>query len=401
MTRLTLPAARRIALAAQGFGRPRPATGVTMRQVQRVIDTLGVIQIDSVNVLARSHYLPFFSRLGPYDIALLDRARDRAPRRLVEYWVHEASLISPSTWPLLDVRMSRARQESWGGMQRVAREHPELVTAVLDQVRHHGPRTARQIDAALAHDAARDRSNWGWNWSLVKLAAEHLFWSGELSSAGRNESFERRYAVPERVLPEHLRSVARDPASRPDHASALVELVELSARALGVATSACLRDYCRLRGAQADPAIETLVRRGVLEPVSVAGWRAPAYLHAAARRPRRVDATALLSPFDSLVWFRPRTEALFAMRYRLEIYTPAERRVHGYYVLPFLLGEHLVARVDLKTDRQAGLLRVRRLTWEPGRGGPADRAALDGELDAISRWLGVAAPAVTPPPGDT
>ena len=207
---LSTRAARRVALAAQGFARPRPASPGT-RDLQRVVDTVGVVQIDSVNVLCRSHYLPFFSRLGPYDRGLLDRARDVAPRRVVEYWAHEASLVPPSTWPLLDFRMRRAHADSWGGMRRVAQDHPELVDAVLAEVGRRGPMTSRQIESALAHDLPRQRDEWGWNWSLVKMAIEHLFWAGEVSSAGRTSQFERRYALPARVLPPALRSVAGDP----------------------------------------------------------------------------------------------------------------------------------------------------------------------------------------------
>lgn len=389
--RLSTVAARRIALAAQGFGVARPQPwSATSRQVQRVIDTVGIVQIDSVNVVSRSHYLPFFSRLGPHDSALVDRARDAAPRRLVEYWAHEASLIPPSTWPLLDFRMRRAHDESWGGMQSVKREHPELVDAVLAEVRARGPLTSRQVEEALAHDLPRDREQWGWNWSLVKSALEHLFWAGEVSSAGRTTQFERRYAVPARVLPPHLRELAESPDARLGDEEAFVELIRIAARAHGVGTEQCLRDYFRLKPHQAAPAIATLVSSGELEPVMIDGWKRPAYLHRDARRPRRISARALLSPFDSLVWQRDRTSALFGFDYRLEIYVPEEKRVHGYYVLPFLLGEDLVARVDLKADRAGGRLLARRVTWEPGRGGVDDARELREELAVMADWLGLA-----------
>ncbi|MFC7491635.1 MULTISPECIES: winged helix-turn-helix domain-containing protein [unclassified Knoellia] len=389
--RLSTVAARRIALAAQGFGGSRPAPWTaTSRQVQRVIDTLGIIQIDSVNVVSRSHYLPFFSRLGPHDSGLVDRARDRAPRRLVEYWAHEASLIPPATWPLLDFRMRRAHDESWGGMQSVKRDHPELVEAVLAEVRARGPLTSRQLEAALAHDLPRERDQWGWNWSVVKSALEQLFWAGEISSAGRTSQFERRYAVPSRVLPPHLRELAESPAARPPDDEAFVELVRIAARAHGVGTEQCLRDYFRLKPEQARPAIEALVSAGELEPVAIEGWKRPAYLHRDARRPRRISARALLSPFDSLVWQRDRTSALFGFDYRLEIYVPQERRVHGYYVLPFLLGEDLVGRVDLKADRARGRLLARKVTWEPGRGAGDDLHELHEELALMAQWLGLA-----------
>ena len=388
--RLTKAHARRIALAAQGFAEPRPAPGqATMRHLQRVIDRVGVVQIDSVNVLVRSHYLPFFSRLGPYDRSLLERARDRAPRRLVEYWAHEASLIPPQTWPLLDFRMQRALSDAWGGMQRVAREHPELVGAVLDEVVQRGPLTSRQVEAALEHDLPRERDQWGWNWSLVKAALEHLFWSGQISSAGRTTQFERRYAALGRVLPRPVAEVAADPASRPPHDVAFRELMMISARAHGVGTEQCLRDYFRLRPEQARPALESLVAEGALLPATIEGWRRPAYLHPEARRPRGVHAQALLSPFDSLIWQRDRTAALFGFDYRLEIYVPSHLRVHGYYVLPFLYGEHLVARCDLKADRTAGVLRVHAVHWEPDAP-PEAKAALADELEQMAAWLGLA-----------
>ncbi|HYN67121.1 MAG TPA: crosslink repair DNA glycosylase YcaQ family protein [Ornithinibacter sp.] len=383
---LSAPAARRIALAAQGFARPRPLVAGT-RDLQRVVDTVGVVQIDSVNVVVRSHYLPFFSRLGPYDRGLLDRARDVAPRRVVEYWAHEASLVPPSTWPLLDFRMRRARSDAWGGMRRVAQDHPELVAAVLAEVARRGPLTSREVELALAHDLPRQRDDWGWNWSLVKTAIEHLFWAGEVSSAGRTAQFERRYALPSRVLPPALRTQALDVAARPSEDEAFAQLVEIAARAHGVGSEQCLRDYFRLSPEQVRPAIDALVSDGILLPATVQGWHRPAYLHRDARRPRRVTARALLSPFDSLVWQRDRTRAIFGFDFRLEIYVPEAQRVHGYYVLPFLLGEDLVARLDLKSDRAAGVLRVRRCTWEPGRGAADDVRELDEELALLAGWL--------------
>ncbi|MEP6854264.1 MAG: crosslink repair DNA glycosylase YcaQ family protein [Pedococcus sp.] len=387
--RLTRGQARRIALAAQGFLDPRPAPGsATMRHVQRVVDRVQVVQIDSVNVVARSQYLPFFSRLGPYDRTLLDRARDRAPRRLVEYWAHEASLVPPSTWPLLDFRMQRAHADAWGGMRRVAQEHPGLVAAVRAEVVAGGPLTSRQVEAALEHDLRRERDEWGWNWSLVKNALEHLFWAGEISSAGRTTQFERRYASVERVLPRDVAAVAVDPARRPSSEEAYRELVMIAARAHGVGTEQCLRDYFRLKPEQARPALVSLVAEGRLVPATIEGWKRSAYLHPEARRPRRVQAQALLSPFDSLIWQRERTSAIFGFDYRLEIYVPAPERVHGYYVLPFLYGEELVARCDLKADRAAGVLRVQAVHWEPGAPAQA-RPALVDELQLMAQWLGL------------
>jgi len=387
--RLTQAQARRIAIAAQGFVDPQPAPGTaTMRQVQRVIDTVAVIQIDSVNVLIRSQYLPFFSRLGPYDTSLVERARDVAPRRLVEYWAHEASLIPPQTWVLLNFRMKRALSDSWGGMQRVAREHPELVQTVFAEVVSRGPLTSRQLEAALAHDLPRDKSAWGWNWSLVKSALEHLFWSGQISSAGRTSQFERRYAALERVLPKTVAVQSISPSLRPGDQDAFRQLILIAAKAHGVGTEQCLRDYFRLKPEQARPALGDLVASGDLVRVRIDGWRRPAYLYKDARIPRRVHTEALLSPFDSLIWQRDRTLALFNFRYRLEIYVPAGQRIHGYYVLPFLFGDTLVARVDLKADRAANVLRAHSIHWEPGAP-PEARHALERHLASMASWLGL------------
>ena len=389
ITRLTQAQARRIAIVAQGFTDPRPAPGeATMRHLQRVIDRIGIIQIDSVNVVTRSQYLPLFSRLGPYDSALLDRARDVGPRRLVEYWAHEASLIPPQTWRLLNFRMKRALSDSWGGMQRVALEHPELVQAVFAEVTSRGPLTSRQLETALEHDLPRDKTEWGWNWSLVKAAVEHLFWAGQISSAGRTSQFERRYASLERVLPKTIAAQSISPGVRPSDEDAFRQLMMIAAKAHGVGTEQCLRDYFRLKPEQARPALKALVATGELATVSVDGWRRPAYLHKDVRIPRRVHAEALLSPFDSLIWQRDRTLALFDFHYRLEIYVPAHLRVHGYYVLPFLFGDTLVARVDLKADRAADTLRVHAIHWEPGAP-PEAKPALERHLGEMALWLGL------------
>ena len=361
---------------------------------------LAVVQIDSVNVVTRSHYLPFFSRLGPYPTTDLDALRDRAPRRVVEYWAHEASLVEPSTWPLLRHRMARAHLDAWGGMRRVAAEHPQLVDTVEAYVNTHAPATARQIETALAHTEELNREHWGWNWSLVKAALEHLFWAGRITSAGRTSQFERRYASLARVLPADIAAHATSETFRTDatgeplcsaddFADDIVALTRRSAVALGIGTELCLRDYFRLKPSQARAAICALEAAGELEPVRVAGWNKPAWRHVDAIIPRRVDACALLSPFDSLIWQRERTQALWGMRYRLEIYTPAAQRQFGYYVLPFLFGEHLVARVDLKADRAAGALRAHTVTWEPLAPDVRARAgaALRDELDAMATWL--------------
>jgi uncharacterized protein YcaQ len=383
---LSAAQARRVALAAQGFADPLPAGVPDRRAMRRVLARVGLLQIDSVNVLVRSHYLPLFSRLGSYPVSLLDRAAGRAPRGLFEYWAHEASLIPVQVQPLLRWRMARSRDEAWGGMRRIAEDKPEFVRWVFDEVRDRGPLAAGEIE----HDVPRPTQDWGWNWSEVKRALEYLFWSGQVTVAARRR-FERLYDLPERVLPAEVLAVPT-----PGVAEAQCGLVEIAARSLGVATERDLRDYFRLPPAESQAAVAALVEDGRLLPVSVEGWRHPAYLHPQARLPRRVGARALLSPFDSLVWERARTERLFGMRLRLEIYTPKPRRVHGYYVLPFLLGDRLVARVDLKADRKPGVLLVQAAHLEPGQGAGEVAEALAVELARLADWLGLHTVAVRP-----
>lgn len=375
--RLSPAQARRVALAAQGLHRPSQVGPVSPRALAALAARLGAVQIDSVNVLVRAHYLPAFSRLGPYDRAALDRLSHRAPRRLFEYWGHEASLLPVALHPLLRWRMDRARDEAWGGMRRIASEKPDLVRWVLAEVRDRGPLTAGEIE----HDVPRPVGNWGWNWSEAKRALEFLFWAGEVTASSRR-GFERLYDLPERVLPRDVLD-----APTPEPRAAFRELLRRAARAHGIATARCLRDYYRLP-VQAMVALEDLVEEGEVSPVTVQGWRRPAYLHREAKLPRRADGRALLAPFDPLVWERERTEALFGFRYRLEIYVPQGKRVHGYYVLPFLLGDRLVARVDLKADRQGCLLRVQAAWAEPDA--PSETAeALAAELRVMAGWLGL------------
>ncbi len=372
--------ARRIVLAAQGFTDPRPRGVPDRRALNRVLSRIGLIQIDSVNVLSRAQYLPLYSRLGPYPRTLLDRAANKAPRSLVEYWAHEASLVPVTTMPNLRWRMARAHTEAWGGPRRIAVERPDLVKQVLEDVREHGPLTSREID----DDMERSQDyNWGWNWSDVKRALEFLFFAGDITVAGRNSQFERLYDVPERVLP---RDVIETPT--PDPAQAHRELVRVAARAHGVATAQCLKDYFRTAPEPTAQAIAELVESGELLPVQIEDWKRKAYLHAEARLPRRVNARALVSPFDSLVFERTRTEQLFGFRYRIEIYVPAPKRQFGYYVLPFLLGDRLVARVDLKADRPGGVLLVQSAHAEPGA--PYETTEeLAAELVQLAGWLGL------------
>lgn len=380
---LTLAAARRIALAAQLFGGTRAgASGeITMRQVQKVIDRLGQFQIDSINVVARAHLLPLYSRLGVYDTELLERAAHRRPRRLFEYWGHAASMIDVNLQPALRFRMDRAHQESWGGMRRIRTEQPGLVERVRDEVAERGPITARQIE----HDEVRDRSDWGWNWSSVKTAMEYLFWAGEITSARRNTQFERAFDLPEKVLPVQIVQ-----AATPSEADAVLTLIRRSAAALGIATRGCLADYFRLSVAQTQAAIDTLVGTGELIPVTVRGIDKPCYLWHAARRPRTMNARALVSPFDSMVFERNRVKLFFDFDYRIEIYVPEPKRRYGYYVYPFLLGEEIVARVDLKADRSAGVLRVKAAWLEPGQNRDEVAPELQAELELMAGWLGLA-----------
>ncbi|GAB3933214.1 winged helix-turn-helix domain-containing protein [Kribbella albertanoniae] len=370
--------ARRVALAAQGFMDPRPKGVPDARALGRVLGRIGLLQIDSVNVLSRAQYLPLYSRLGPYPRTMLDKASGKAPRRLVEYWAHEASLIPVETFPLMRWRMDRATTEAWGGPRSIAKERPDLVKQVLADVREHGPLTARQID----DDVERSRENWGWNWSDVKRALEFLFFAGEVTVARRNQQFEREYDVPERVLP---RAVLETPTPTLDEAHRA--LVSIAAKAHGVATAQCLKDYFRTSPAPTAQAIAELVEEGELLPVQIDGWKRPAYLHRDARLPRRVNTRALVSPFDSLVFERTRGEVLFDFRYRIEIYVPAEKRIHGYYVLPFLLGDKLVARVDLKADRAAGVLLVQSAHAEP-KAPPETAEELAAELVQLAAGWG-------------
>ena len=371
-----------MAVAAQGFADPKPAGVPDRRALRRVLARTGLFQIDSVNVLVRAHYLPMFSRLGPYPTPLLDRAAYRSPRELFEYWGHEASLLPVALHPVLRWRMAQARDESWGGMQRIAQDDPRLVAAVLDEIRLAGPLSAGEIEKLHGRSPNGRKSGPWWDWSHAKLACEYLFWAGEITTASRR-GFERLYDVPERVLPPQVLA-----APTPPREEAQRHLLRLAARSFGVATEKDLRDYYRLPVADARARLHELVEEGSLVLANVEGWRQPAFVDPSARVPREVRASALIAPFDPLVWERERTERIFGFRYRIEIYVPAPRRVHGYYVLPFLLGDRLVARVDLKADRQSDVLLVQAAHREDDA--PDHTAtALAVELESMAGWLGL------------
>ena len=375
---LSLAEARRIALAAQQFV-PDAAAPRTLRALTQVVRRLGVVQIDSVNVLVRSHYLPIYSRRGGYRTDLLERAAYGEDRTLFEYWGHEASLLPLELYPLFRWRMERARngEGTWGRLRRYAKEHQDLVANAIAEIRERGALGASELTGA-----GRSSGAW-WGWSQGKEILEWLFWIGELTTA-RRRNFERLYDLPERVLPRDIRE-APVPAT-PD---AQRTLMAIAARALGVATLRDLRDYFRLPTQDASERLHELVEEGVIAPVSVEGWKQAAYVSDVAIQPRRVEVSALLSPFDSLIWDRQRTERLFDFHFRLEIYTPVHKRVHGYYVLPFLLGDRLAARVDLKADRQRSRLQVRGSSLEEGQSVARVAGPLRLRLQEMANWLGL------------
>jgi uncharacterized protein YcaQ len=373
---LSAATARRIALSAQGFGRAQPATP-GRSHVRDVARKLGVIQIDSVNVVTRTHYLPGFSRLGDYPREALEAEAWGARRGLFEYWGHEASLLPLEMQPLLRWRMERAKDGAmWTGLSRFGREKADYIDGVLAEIERRGPVTGGDFATG-----PRGAPGW-WSWSDGKRALEWLFWAGLISTKTRN-GFERVYDLTERALPARIVDLPT-----PTEADAQRELVRISARAMGVATAADLRDYFRLPLADARDRIAELVEGGELTPVVVKGWRHPAYLAAGAKTPRKVAGAALLSPFDNLIWTRDRTERLFGVKVRLEIYTPAHKRAHGYYVLPFLEDEAITARVDLKADRKAGTLLVQ-AAWREPDATPETPARLAAELRRMAGWLGL------------
>ena len=364
-----------MALAAQGLAAPRPAGPVTKARLRKLAGHLGVIQIDSVNVVTRTHYLPAFSRLGDYPRAMLeDEAWGKRPS-FFEYWGHEASLLPMALQPLFRWRMERAREgETWSGLARFGRERRDYIDAVLERIEKEGPLTGGDFS-----EGARV-AGW-WNWSNGKRALEWLFWAGLITTRTRR-GFERVYDLTERVIPA---AVLNQPT--PTEEEAHRALIKIAADAMGAATEGDLRDYFRMPVAGFKARLEELVENGELIATRVKGWKQPAFLAPGAKAPRKAEAAALLSPFDNLIWRRERTERVFGARIRLEIYTPAEKRQHGYYVLPFLQGEDITARVDLKSDRKARALLVQAAHLEPGADAAAVASALAAELRHLARWL--------------
>jgi uncharacterized protein len=375
---LSAAEARRLAIAAQGLAarRPkRPGSEDLLAMVQR----LGVVQLDSVNVLARSHYLVGFARVGAYDLGAFDRLSHEAPRSVFEYWGHEASLLPIELQPAFRWRMARAKDDAWGRMRKIAKKR-----ALVDKVLAAIAEAERPVRAGELETRTKPKTQRGWwAWSEAKTVIEWLFWSGQVTSAARKQ-FERHYDLPHRVLPPEILAI--------EHADEVAQrlLIERAARAVGVGTEADLRDYYRFPLADARAAIKALVEDGTLVPATVEGWKKAAYVHRdTPAPPKTVAAQALLSPFDSLIWFRERTHRMWGMQFRLEVYTPAPKRVHGYYVLPFLLGDALVARVDLKADRAGSTLRVLASHEEPGVKAASIVEPLHAELRAMADWMGL------------
>lgn len=382
--RLTAAQARRVAVAAQGFHEPKPTGVVSRAHLKRLIARLQVLQLDSVSVSVRAHYAPVFSRLGPYDRDILDRAAwshsTRSPRLLVEYWAHEAALMAVDDWPLLRWRMREYAHGRWG--TEIVKKNAKLADDIVAAVGELGPATAGQIEAYLESEPRGRKGPW-WDRSDTKWVAEALWSSGVLTTATR-VGFARHYDLTERVLPADV--VDRQVGE----AEAIRELTLRAATALGVATEADLRDYFRLGARQVKPAIADLLAAGDIEQVDVDGWSAPAYLRARQTIPRRDRGTALLCPFDPLIFFRPRVERLFGgFHYRIEIYTPQPKRQFGYYVWPFLLDGDLVGRVDLKADRAAGALQVIGAFTESGRDPVQVAGPLAAQLQSMAGWLGL------------
>ena len=371
--------ARRIALAAQGLDRGRPAKPNDARHFRRALHAVGVLQLDFVNVLVPAHFLILWSRLGGYNRERLEKYLYES-REFTEQWAHEASIVRSSDWPLLEHR--RQAWQPWRRNPLATLEDPEAyLRDILEQVKEEGAVTANDLPAAKS--PARKKPG-DWHRPVQRWALEHHFGRGRLGVRRRLGNFQRVYDLPERLIDDvhRARSVARQDAQR--------ELLRQAATSLGVATLTDLADFYRMTARDAAPRVTELVEEGVLQPVRVEGWRGQAYLSDTARIPRQIEGASLLSPFDPIVWFRPRAERLFDFAYRIEIYVPEDKRRWGYYVLPFLLGDRIVARVDLKADRKAGALLVKSLHHEAGTNPQETESALDGELGALAEWLGLA-----------
>lgn len=384
LTEISLAAARRIALAAQGFDTPRPSGRVDRRHLRKVMDNIGLIQIDSVNVLVRSQELPLFSRLGHHPRSLITDATNDG--ELFEYWCHEASHLPVSMHPLMRWRMEQAKQgEMWGGLVRAAKQHPQLLKEIRDRVYQDGPLVAGDVKTRTG-----PKGSW-WDWDTGKALLEYLFWSGEVTARRRTTDFARMYYAPHDVIPE---DILKRPT--PSEEDARRDLVLLATRSLGVGTLSDIADYHRQTPKKIRDIVTDLVDDGQLQSVRVEGWRDVAYTLPKTKTPKEIHARALLSPFDSLVWCRPRIERLFNFHYRIEIYTPAPKRVYGYYVLPFLLGDELVARVDLKADRKENTLLVLGAFSEPEVDVAYVVRELKDEVQLMANWLGLEKVRVTP-----
>jgi uncharacterized protein len=385
MREMSAAMARRTALAAQGLSSagPRAEKGASTRAVLKTIERTRLLQIDSVSVLVRAHYAPIFSRIGQYDRGVVDSAAwtdtVRKPRKLVEYWAHEAALIPVEDWPLMRWRTELYEHGRWGGAATVLERNPTLIDDVLDVITDRGPSSAGEIERALEVEQPGRKGPW-WDRSDVKVVCEQLFAAGRVS-VGARAGFVRHYDLTERVIPQEVWE------QRVSEADAVRELVRRSSRALGVATEPDLRDYYRLSQKQSKAAIVDLVEEGSLEPIEVRGWGAQAYRHTDAKTPRTISGATLLCPFDPMIFFRPRMERIFQFHYRIEIYTPEHKRVHGYYVWPMLLDGELVARVDLKGDRARSELQVLGAFVEGDRHAPTIAAALIPVLHEMAEWL--------------
>jgi uncharacterized protein len=377
--RLSLAEARRIALGAQGFAEPRPGGRIDRRHLRRAVDRMGLIQIDSVNVLVRSQELPLLARLGPHPRSLITDAATAG--ELFEYWVHEASHVPTADFHLHRWRMTRDHQ--WKGITALATRRPGFIERVHDRVAAEGPLAAGDFNERVG-----PKGSW-WDWDDAKIALEHLFWTGQVSARRRPTDFARVYDLTERIIPADV--LARPV---PSEREARKQLLLLAARHHGVGTLDDLADYHRQKLTPCKPLVNELVEEGHLVPVEVEGWSRPAYLHAQARIPRSIDACALLSPFDPVVWYRERALRLFGFHYRIEIYTPAPKRQYGYYVLPILWGDALVGRLDMKADRHAGTLLVHGSYAEPGVPTEAVAADVAAELHRMAEWLGLSAVAI-------